>query len=165
MGQYYITVNLDKKQYLFPHKFDDGLKLMEFGCSSMGTMTGLAILLADGNGRGGGDLHSEDPIVGSWAGDRIVITGDYADPGKFLPKGVTKKKLKEISKKCHSEGYQEADRVNLYDYVREEFEDISYKVIEVLEKAGENIRSDKDVDKKRRDFEVLLRPDMMITNR
>jgi hypothetical protein len=23
--------------------------------------------------------------VGSWAGDRIVITGDYADAGKFVP--------------------------------------------------------------------------------
>lgn len=79
MGQYYYIINLDKKQYLHPHRFGDGLKLLEFGCSGNGTMTALAILLADGNNRGGGDLHSDNPIIGSWAGDRIIIAGDYAD--------------------------------------------------------------------------------------
>jgi hypothetical protein len=83
MGQYYYVANLDKKQYLHPHRCGDGLKLMEFGLSSCGTLSALAILLADGNGRGGGDLRSTNPIIGSWAGDRIVITGDYADNGRF----------------------------------------------------------------------------------
>lgn len=83
MGQYYLIVNLDKKQFLHPHKCGDGLKLLEFGCSANGTLTALAILLADGNNRGGGDLRSAHPIIGSWAGDRIVIAGDYADEGKF----------------------------------------------------------------------------------
>jgi hypothetical protein len=83
MGQYYLIVNLDKKQYLHPHRCGDGLKLLEFACSATGTLTALAILLADGNGRGGGDLHSSHPVIGSWAGDRIVIAGDYADEGRF----------------------------------------------------------------------------------
>ena len=119
MGQYYTAVNLDKKQILRPHNCNDGAKLMEFGLSSMGMMSCLAILLADGNGRGGGDLRGHrcdgpckgrgwleqgkgpgsmkpcpvcegcgtkapPEIVGSWAGDRVVITGDYADEGKFV---------------------------------------------------------------------------------
>lgn len=79
MGQYYMIINLDQEEYLHPHKFGDGLKLMEFGCSSYGIMTGLAVLLADGNGRGGGDLHSSNPIVGSWARNRIIVAGDYAN--------------------------------------------------------------------------------------
>jgi hypothetical protein len=83
MGQYYYVANLDKKEYLHPHHCGDGPKLMEFGLSSCGNMSCLAILLADGNGRGGGDLRSDNPIVGSWAGNRIVITGDYADNGRF----------------------------------------------------------------------------------
>ena len=29
MGQYHYTVNLDKKEYLVPHKLGDGLKLLE----------------------------------------------------------------------------------------------------------------------------------------
>jgi hypothetical protein len=83
MGQYYLIVNLNKKQFLHPHHCGDGLKLLEFGCSANGTLTALAILLADGTNRGGGDLYSNHPVIGSWAGDRIVIAGDYADAGKF----------------------------------------------------------------------------------
>ena len=84
MGQYYKIVNIKKKQYITPHTFGDGSKLMEFSMSANGVLAGLAILLADGNGRGGGDLNSDNPIVGSWAGDNIVIAGDYADEGKFV---------------------------------------------------------------------------------
>lgn len=109
MGQYYKIVNLTKKQFISPWSFGDGAKLMEFGNSSSGVMTGLAILLADGNGRGGGDIEESD-IVGSWAGDQIVITGDYADQGKFTDNA----------------------NENLYNYSDENFKDISSEVIEAL---------------------------------
>ena len=56
MGQYYIIINRDKKQFVHPHRFGDGLKLLEFGCSATGTLTALAVLLASGNGRGGGRI-------------------------------------------------------------------------------------------------------------
>lgn len=111
MGQYYYVVNLDKRQYLHPHKFDEGLKLLEFGCGSEGVLTALTILLADGNGRGGGDFDSTSPLVGSWAGDRIVISGDYADPG-FDPLHPGE----NLYSLCANEEYE-----GLY-------EDISYKV-------------------------------------
>lgn len=98
MGQYHLIVNLDKREFLHPHHLGDGLKLVEFGCSSQGTMTALALLLCDSNGRGGGDFHQEkakkleEKYIGRWNGDRIVITGDYADPmDKLYPnffKGV-----------------------------------------------------------------------------
>jgi hypothetical protein len=110
MGQYYKIVNIKKKQYIKPDTFGDGSKLMEFSMSASGVLAGLAILLADGNGRGGGDLHSENDIIGSWAGDNIVIAGDYADDGKFV---------------------KEADR-NLYNVASNEGEDISIKVLEAL---------------------------------
>lgn len=110
MGQYYYVVNLDKQQFLHAHKFGDGLKLREFGCSGGGTMYALALLLADGNGRGGGDFPSEASLIGSWAGDRIVIAGDYADCGKFgLP----------------------AD-TNAHDAANDSFVDISWEVIRVI---------------------------------
>lgn len=114
MGQYYKIVNLDKRQYLHPHRFGDGLKLMEFAASGDGVMCGLAVLLADGNGRGGGDLDSSDPLVGSWAGDRVVIAGDYGDPGRFL---------------------EEYPDRNIYDVASEEFEDISDRVIRIVADA------------------------------
>lgn len=149
MGQYYTAVNLDKKQYLRPHACGDGAKLLEFGLSAMGTMSCLALLLADGNGRGGGDLFGgkcleckgrgsfgdfggddyricevcrgagsvpAPEIVGSWAGDRIVITGDYADEGKLLPEGANPEH-------------------NLYTHVYEDdsgFEDVSLEAMRAL---------------------------------
>jgi hypothetical protein len=110
MGQYYKIVNIKKKQYISPYIFGDGSKLMEFSMSANGVLAGLAILLADGNGRGGGDLHSENDIVGSWAGDNIVIAGDYADTGKFV---------KEPAQ-------------TLYEVASSEGEDISVKVLDAL---------------------------------
>ncbi len=84
MGQYHIVLNLTRKEFLYPHKFGDGLKLLEFGMSRSGTMTGLAVLLAGSNGRGGGDLDPAPglgPVVGRWAGDTIAIVGDYYENG------------------------------------------------------------------------------------
>jgi hypothetical protein len=93
MGQYHLVVNGTKRQFLHPHRLGDGLKLMEFGNSAGGVMTGLAILLAVSNGRGGGDLHSENELIGSWGGDRIAIVGDYAEdtdlPLTFDPEPAT----------------------------------------------------------------------------
>jgi hypothetical protein len=110
MGQYYKIVNIKKKQYISPYTFGDGSKLMEFSMSASGVLAGLAILLADGNGRGGGDLHSKNDIVGSWAGDNIVVAGDYADAGKFV---------------------KEPEQT-LYEVASSEGEDISLKVLEAL---------------------------------
>jgi hypothetical protein len=109
MGQYYKVINLDKCEVLVPHLFDDGAKLLEFGCSAYGTMTALAILLVNSNGRGGGDFDPQDggEYAGRWAGDRIIIAGDYAKRGdKF-----------------------EHEEENLYDRAKEKpFVDISVDV-------------------------------------
>lgn len=132
MGQYYKIVNLDKRQYLIPHDFGDGLKLMEFGMSGHGTMTALAILLASGNGRGGGDLSSEKPIVGSWAGDRIVIAGDYDDAFKHF--GLSEEAQKAM-------GGRDLGTENLYEYAEDHFENIAKDVLEAM-KDDEYLRND-----------------------
>ncbi len=126
MGQYYKIVNIDKKQFLHPHTFGDGLKLLEFGCNSMGVLTGLTILLADGNNRGGGDLRSDHPLIGSWVGDRVIVAGDYADPNlaQYTPEEVEELKT-DLPE-------QADDSINLYRIATYLYEDISKKVIEVL---------------------------------
>jgi len=130
MGQYYLTVNIDKKQYLNPHAFGDGLKLLEFACSGRGTMMALGVLLADGNNRGGGDLHSDAPAIGSWAGDRIVVAGDYADGGSFVDAPV--EELTQIAKDHYTVGHQDPKNVTLYALASETYEDISAKIMAVL---------------------------------
>lgn len=123
MGQYHMIVNLTKKQFLHPHKFGEGLKLMEFGCDAMGVLTGLTILLADSNDRGGGDFRVEDPLVGSWAGDRIVITGDYGDNGKWL----------DTLSAEQTAALQNRKDTNLYSAL-EVFTDISEEVVKMMQK-------------------------------
>jgi hypothetical protein len=137
MGQYYKVINLDKKQFIKPWTFNDGAKLLEFGCSGSGTMLALAVLLASGNNRGGGDLHSENSIVGSWRGNRIIVAGDYDDyidekefnkTGKLVFIGddkATLDKRKEAHKKF--QGLQ-----TLYSLAGNNWEDISVSVIEAL---------------------------------
>ncbi|TXH15836.1 MAG: hypothetical protein E6R03_06500 [Hyphomicrobiaceae bacterium] len=86
MGQYHKTYNKDKKEFINPSRIDCGLKLME-QVGEDGTSTALLLLLANSNGRGGGDAE-DHPMVGAWAGDRIVVQGDYAefgDPGYIPP--------------------------------------------------------------------------------
>lgn len=80
MGQYHILVNLDKREFVHPHDVGLGLRLQEQFSVPLGMGDILLILLAGSNGRGGGDLP-EDPIVGSWAGDRIAMVGDYGKKG------------------------------------------------------------------------------------
>ncbi|HND32945.1 MAG TPA: hypothetical protein PLA94_23270 [Myxococcota bacterium] len=75
--------NITKKEYIRPHSIDNGLKLMEQVGWNKSTSTALFLLLANSNGRGGGDARPH-PAIGRWAGDRIVVQGDYAvedDPG------------------------------------------------------------------------------------
>lgn len=74
MGQYHKIFNLDAQQKLNPSTGGDGLKLMEFASGSYGTLSALAILLARSN-----------DYQGPWAGNRIVVSGDYADEGRFVP--------------------------------------------------------------------------------
>lgn len=70
MGQAFIVVNLDKKQYLHPHEFGDGYKLIELS----DVLSGLAILLANSDDHPWADA----PHFGEWSGDRIVVMGEYS---------------------------------------------------------------------------------------
>jgi hypothetical protein len=69
MGQYYIAVNLSKEEFLSPHDFDDGVKLIEHSWTGCELMEAAEKLLSPG---------------GRWHGDSIVWAGDYMDNGIFL---------------------------------------------------------------------------------
>lgn len=142
MGQYYRLVNLDKEQYLDPHHCGDWAKLMELASSGCGMLACLAILLADGNGKGGGDLghydvntgrydSADDPMIGSWAGDRIVLCGDYSDPDTWVKTST-----------------EEDPRRNLYEHAGQHFTDVSAHAVKAIcrdsymrQRFTENLRS------------------------
>jgi hypothetical protein len=87
MGQYHTVYNLTKREFIHAHQIGNGLKLMEQVGWHGATANALFVMLANSNGRGGGDLHSEHPLIGYWAGDQILVQGDYAEPGdrSFVP--------------------------------------------------------------------------------
>ena len=76
MGQYHKVYNVDKKQYIHGHRIDNGLKLFEQVGFPKSTADALFLLVANTNGDGGSFRHT---MFGKWAGDRIVVQGDYAD--------------------------------------------------------------------------------------
>jgi hypothetical protein len=73
-----VAANLDRGQVLDPAQFGDSRDInlaAAFGGHG-GVTTALAAVLAASNrggSRGGGDLRSRDPLVGSWAGDRVGV--------------------------------------------------------------------------------------------
>lgn len=107
MGQYWKLVNLDKREFVEPHKLGCGLKLWEQIANHPGTGVAMQILCADmPEPRGGGDLDldvnwhgpergdmggagpmpEEYPAIasrtiGRWVGDRVALIGDYAEEG------------------------------------------------------------------------------------
>ena len=97
MGQYHFACNKTKKEFLHAHKLELGLKLWEQVGFAGSTADILFALLANSNGRGGGDFDDND-VIGRWAGDEIVVQGDYAekgDPG-YIPEDELKQ-YKDIS--------------------------------------------------------------------
>jgi hypothetical protein len=65
MGQYYKPVSIEKKEHVYSHSYDNGLKLMEHSYIGNQFMRAVEALLVVG---------------GAWYGDHIVWAGDYADP-------------------------------------------------------------------------------------
>lgn len=106
MGQYHVLYNTDKKEYVHAHRIDNGLKLLEQVGFEKSTSTALFLLVANSNGRGGGDAN-EHELIGCWAGDRIVVQGDYAEEG---------------------------DQAYITDAERETYTDISAQVLDLLNK-------------------------------
>lgn len=84
----YLFVNFDRKEYLRPQAFGEHADLKTVLSSYDGVLTGLAVLLADGNGRGGGDLRSEHPIIGTWAGERIALVDDQVTDAALSEVGL-----------------------------------------------------------------------------
>jgi len=73
-----VAANLDRGELIDPAEFGDDrdLDLAAARGGYGGVTTALAVVLAASNrggSRGGGDLSSRHPIVGSWAGDHIGV--------------------------------------------------------------------------------------------
>ena len=89
MGQYFKAVNTDKHEYVCPWCIGGGAKLWEWAANPQGAI--FCLLLRKSDEGGGGDFYGYhsgcdeggpircalSPIAGRWAGDRVVLVGDY----------------------------------------------------------------------------------------
>ena len=85
MGQYFLIVNMDKKECVSPWKVGTGAKFLEWLYKR--PVRVFAWLLRKSDGDGGGDIpHAERgqyETLGRWAGDRIALIGDYDSSGLY----------------------------------------------------------------------------------
>jgi hypothetical protein len=89
MGQYHHPVCIEAEEGLNPAGIDSGLKEGEQGFSRPSTPTAIVALVCARGGNMPADC-SQLPLIGRWAGKRVLIQGDYAEdkdiPGWKGPK-------------------------------------------------------------------------------
>lgn len=121
MGQYHLTVNLDKREFIHPYGLGAGLKL----CEQTGLYSipnAIHMLLAISNGRGGGDFRDDpavEAVVGRWGGDRIAVVGDYTEASDLGPED----RAEFIYSLCAREGEGDEKRQNLISWLESRIED------------------------------------------
>lgn len=110
MGEYFITVNPAKRQYLSHHRLPFNARYNGLLSATQGLTMGLLV----------SDIapqHRVHPLIGTWAGDAVIVTGDdYGCPDVAGIKTSTAADSKR----------------NLYWMASDEFEDITFKAIAML---------------------------------
>jgi hypothetical protein len=79
MGQYHKLVNLDKKEMVHPYNLGLGAKQYEQTGDNGSLSDAIYLLVMTSPARGGGDWESFADLSGRWAGDRVVVLGDYTE--------------------------------------------------------------------------------------
>lgn len=172
MGQYWKAVNIDKREFVHPHKLGAGLKLGEQLGTHPGTSTALLILLSSyTEKRGGGDPDLDEnwwglnrhsnidkypgspapfsipdyPAIakrtwGRWAGDRVIVVGDYAKDEDWPDSPIP---MSQLYERCLGEAdldneqyvarCAEAAGMTVEDFRKQCFTDISGDVCTVIE--------------------------------
>jgi hypothetical protein len=78
MGQYHHPVCIEAEEGLSPSAMDAGAKEGEQGFSRPGTPNAIVALVCARGGNMPADC-SQSPLIGRWAGKRVLIQGDYAE--------------------------------------------------------------------------------------
>ncbi len=81
MGQYHKLVNLDRKEQVQPYNLGLGAKQYEQTGENGSLSDALYLLVMTSPARGGGDWESFPELSGRWAGERVIVLGDYTEDG------------------------------------------------------------------------------------
>ncbi len=78
MGQYHHPVCVEAAEGLNAHQMDCGIKEGEQGFSRPSPVNAMVALVCARGGNMPADC-SQSPLVGRWAGKRVLVQGDYAE--------------------------------------------------------------------------------------
>lgn len=78
MGQYHLLANLDTMEYVTPYAVGGFLKQFEHTFFDGDLAHAMYLLTMTSPARGGGDWPMTD-VSGRWAGNRVVVLGDYTE--------------------------------------------------------------------------------------
>src|SRR6202521_6066059 len=78
MGQYHHPVCIEAEEGLNPHGMNSGLKEGEQGFSPPSPPNAIVALVCARGGNMPADC-SQSPLIGRWAGKRVLVQGDYAE--------------------------------------------------------------------------------------
>lgn len=113
MGQYYVLLNLTKRQYLADEYMAGKMWEILYNLGNKPFIARTLVELPNGSAASAGSA----PRLGSWAGDRFVIIGDYSDEIPFF---FTKAEQQELeSSKVEvktSSGDTKERAMNLYGF-------------------------------------------------
>lgn len=82
MGQYHKLVNLDKREVVEPHGLGLGAKQYEQTACEASLSDAMYLLVMTSPASGSGDWPLT-ALSGRWAGDRVVVLGDYTEDGSL----------------------------------------------------------------------------------
>jgi hypothetical protein len=80
MGQYHHPVCIEAEEGVSPCGMDSGLKEGEQGFNRPSTPAAIVALVCARGGNMPADC-SQSPLIGRWAGKRVLVQGDYAEDG------------------------------------------------------------------------------------
>src|ERR1700730_15814985 len=78
MGQYHHPVCIEAEEGLNAYDFDCGAKEGEIGFSRPSPVNAIVALVCARGGNMPADC-SQSPLIGRWAGKRVLVQGDYAE--------------------------------------------------------------------------------------
>jgi len=98
MGQYFIWVNIDKKEFICPWCLGGLAKLWEWCANHEIGIIGFLMRKSDETG--GGDIQKDYKYAGHWAFDRVALVGDYDSSELY---DMAKREFKNISSEVAEE--------------------------------------------------------------
>lgn len=120
MGQYFKIVNEDTHEVITSWGLGGAAKFWEWLYNRQASV--FVWLLRKSDGDGGGDMHADERqryrTLGRWAGDRIILIGDYDSSGLWE---------RSVTRDANNRPLPDATYTDISELVRHEFNEAIHR--------------------------------------